>query len=580
MLAKPMTRTVLDDEFANDMVVAEAVSPTNRLRGWLLVGLLLCCLAPRVWMAWRLDTLCNDAVFYIQLAESYERGDLEAGLGQLRLNTFPPVLAWLHSAGLDWQTAGEIWGVALSSLTVLPLFGWLRRQFSERLAVVGCLLYAVHPKLVESSPELIRDPTFWLLWTLSLYLTWRAAAEVRLRWYLLSGLCIALALHTRFEGWTLYLPLIGWSVCRQVARARAERRDYQRMVRAAAGCAAAVALCPLLLLAINLTWLANQPRWEWGNFKRLEYVVLWSQATWAAIHGERRRTDEQTPGPAPGAEQPTAATALAAPPPTSLEASPRMSLARTLWMFVNALRRGFGALFGLGWILGFACCPRLWIRRDHLVLFVVAGCIGAGAWIHLWYAQATSSRYFLCIVLLASPCAAMGCCRAYRWLERAANRLLAASQLVRSTNTVVRREPWQNASPRAIALATLALLTLTANATELLAGQHPGRRREAALGRWILNEFGPDQQISTPKPLGLVGFYAQANTRALALEPAAMDGADLAVALPYVAKPHEIRKFTELARRRGLKPVDHRRLPSGYDWGGVVVLARVKTTGS
>ena len=30
----------------------------------------------------------------------------------------------------------------------------------------------------------------------------------------------------------------------------------------------------------------------------------------------------------------------------------------------------------------------------------VATCIAAAAWIHLWYGQATSSRYFLAIVLL------------------------------------------------------------------------------------------------------------------------------------------------------------------------------------
>ena len=47
----------------------------------------------------------------------------------------------------------------MSSLTVLPLFGWTRRQFDDRLATIACLLYAVHPKLIEWSPELVRDPS-------------------------------------------------------------------------------------------------------------------------------------------------------------------------------------------------------------------------------------------------------------------------------------------------------------------------------------------------------------------------------------------------------------------------------------
>ncbi|HEX5444837.1 MAG TPA: glycosyltransferase family 39 protein, partial [Pirellulales bacterium] len=453
-----MKLAALDLDFGNAVIDGRAEDAACQPRRWLLVGLVCACLAPRIWMAWRLDTLCNDGVFYIHLAEALERGDLDAGLGQLRLNTYPPILASLHALGLDWQAAGEMWGVALSSLTVLPLFGWLRRQFNDRLATVGCLLYAVHPKLVESSPELLRDPTFWLLWALSLYASWRAAAQQRLRWYLLAGLCIALAVHTRFEGWTLYLPLMGWTVCRPIAR-RAEAghggRGYRKIgaghegrgYRAAGGCAAAVAVCPLLLLAINVTWLAGQPHWEWGNFRRLEYVALWSRATWNALQGEDENRVVQNRvvqnrvvqnGVVQNRDElaPAASSQLVAPPAMNVSPSPepvvsepplRMSIVRTLWLYVNALRRGFGALLGISWMLGFLCCPRVWLRRDHLILFLVSGCVAAGAWVHLWYAQATSSRYFLSIVMLALPCAATGCCWACHWLERAANGVLAAS---------------------------------------------------------------------------------------------------------------------------------------------------------
>ncbi len=573
-----MKPAALDLNFGNAVIDGRAEDAAWPLRGWLLVGLVCACLVPRIWMAWRLDTLCNDGVFYIHLAEALQRGDLDAGLGQLRLNTYPPVLASLHALGLDWQAAGEMWGVALSSLTVLPLFGWLRRQFNDRLATVGCLLYAVHPKLVESSPELLRDPTFWLLWALSLYASWRAAAQQRLRWYLPAGLCIALAIHTRFEGWTLYLPLMGWTVCRPIAR-RAGAGHEGRGYRAAGGCAAAVAVCPLLLLAINVTWLAGQPHWEWGNFRRLEYVALWSRATWNALQGEdENRAEQNRVEPAP-----TASSQLVASPAMNVSPSPepvvsepplRMSVARTLWLYVNALRRGFGALLGISWMLGFLCCPRVWLRRDHLILFLVSGCVAAGAWVHLWYAQATSSRYFLSIVMLALPCAATGCCWVCRWLERAANGSLAASPDARRQSLLSQSEHRPYGWARAMAVFGAISLTLTANATEVLVGQHPGRGREAALGRWILAEFGPGRQISTPTPLGLLGFYAQATTHALNAEATALDSADLAVALPHQTTPHETKRFAELARSRGLRPIDRRRLPPGFDWRDAVVLAR------
>ena len=66
----------------------------------------------------------------------------------------------------------------MSSLTVLPLCGWVRRQFNDQTALLAGVLYAAHPVFIQWSPELIRDPTFWLLFMLTLYLLWRAVTEV------------------------------------------------------------------------------------------------------------------------------------------------------------------------------------------------------------------------------------------------------------------------------------------------------------------------------------------------------------------------------------------------------------------
>ena len=86
---------------------------------------------------------------------------------------------------MDWELAAAVWGVTISSLVVLPLWGWARRQFDDRVALVACLLYAVHPKMIEWSPEAMRDPTFWFLFMLAIYWLWRAITEVRYR--LFSG---------------------------------------------------------------------------------------------------------------------------------------------------------------------------------------------------------------------------------------------------------------------------------------------------------------------------------------------------------------------------------------------------------
>ena len=89
-------------------------------------------------------------------------------------------LAGLHRLGFDWETAAEFYGVLLSTLAVLPLFGWVRRQFDDRVATVACLLYAFHPKLIEWSPEAVREPSFWFFFLLALYLAMRRCGRSRL----------------------------------------------------------------------------------------------------------------------------------------------------------------------------------------------------------------------------------------------------------------------------------------------------------------------------------------------------------------------------------------------------------------
>ncbi|HEV3345244.1 MAG TPA: glycosyltransferase family 39 protein [Pirellulales bacterium] len=574
---------------------------------WLLASLVVCCLVPRAAMGLKLDAVCNDAVFYVDLARHYEQGDLAAGLGRLGLNVYPPVLAALHQLGVSWENAGKWWGIAAASLAVLPLYGWVRRQFDGRTALAGAMLYAFHPKLIEWSPELLRDPTFWLLWSLGLYASWRAAQEQTWRWYFMAGLAIAVAAHTRFEGWFLYLPLVGWSAWRLTpaglnSRARLadmspsrlslrERTSFRgakgdndaRLAiahgylddgfgsgaswrRVAAGVLLCVAVSPLLVVLANVTLLRDLSRWELGNFERLDYVAQWWQAAWSApaspiqfsqidASDGRLSLRERTPfRGAKGDEQ------AAAQPPA--EITERMPVSRMMRLYGNALRRGFGALFGILWLVGIVVGRRRLLRADHAILFPVAACIAAAAWIHLWYGQATSSRYFLAIALLACPCSATG----GLWVYDRLMALFAGLQTVR----------WR----RPAATAALVLATMAAGVGESLADRHDGRSREAWLGRWLLAEFGPASRIATIGPMPRIGFYARTTPSVLSPAEAALmdlsrDGRfDALVALRSGANEPRLEPMIERARASGYQAVEGRRLPPGYRWADLVLLVR------
>lgn len=550
-------------EFAPALAAGERLVQPLAGRGRLLAALLLACLIPRAVAAWKIDTLCKDGVFYVQLAEAYERGDVEAGLGRLRLNTYPFILAGLHASGLDWNLAARAWGVAVSSLVVLPLFGWVRRQFNDRAAVCACLLYAIHPKLIEWSGEAVRDPTFWFFWCCSLYATWRAVCEVRLAWFAAAGAAITLALNTRFEGWFLYLPLAWWTAWRYFALDRGRGR-------LASGAILAAAACPALLLAANLTYFSRLPHWELGHFGRLEYVALWCDSAIQGLSSKARI--EAGAGQAADSTPQSIATAPAfasrANPPSDGAAAPaplnapirRMSTSKTAVVFFNTLRRGIGGIFGVCWLVGFLSRPRFWLRGEHLALFALAGCVAAGIWIHLWYAQATSSRYFLSIVILASGCAAVGCLQIEGWLSRKLSQA--------GLSTVQRRT----------ALAAGLLVVCVLGLGEGLYTTYPGRQRDAAIGRWLKSRLGAERRIATSGPMELVDYYAAASARSLASDhAAALEQLDewrpgAAVLSRRALAPDELKQIVAGARELGFSPVAGGQLPRGYDWTDLVVL--------
>ena len=232
--------------------------------------LLAACLVPRAVAAWNWDVLWGDSLHYRYASICLEQGDFEQGFAEFGLNIYPLILIPLRHLGIDWQIAGKYFGVLVASCTVLPLWGWLRRMFDDRLAVIACLVYALHGKLIAISPLIIRDSTFWFLLALTLYYVWRAVGELRIGFFLAAGVALTLAVHTRTEGWLLLIPLLGWGACRWSTRRR-RRRTCVWLV----GTLLCLAVIPAAVTVVNFTWLREHPRWEFLRPGHLQLAVDW-----------------------------------------------------------------------------------------------------------------------------------------------------------------------------------------------------------------------------------------------------------------------------------------------------------------
>jgi hypothetical protein len=505
-------------DYPNALLAPQPARPAASPRYLWLAGLLVTCLLPRMLVASRVESVCPDGVFYLTLAKALTAGDLAGGLQLMHLNTFPVTLAALHRAGIPWDATGKVWGVLISTLVVLPLFGWLRRQFDDRVAVVGCLLYAVQPQLLRWSPEMIRDPSFWFFFTLSLYWLWRAEVEVRPGLFWLAGAAIALAALTRTEGLLLLIPLACWSW----TRCRALRQGRRTLVLGVLAC---LSVAPSLVLLVNLTLLHRHSHWEWARLDPLEFIKIWLRAQAESV------TSGETSAAAVG-----------------------LSFKDMLREFLPSLYKGFSPVFGLLMLGGMAAWWRIWLRRDQQPLFYTSLALLASIWCHLWIGHSTCPRYLLPIVIMASPFAALGLLGLVRQVAGATDRLRVPAGLVR------------------LAIAGCLVVVAMSEVGIALRNDFRQRRVEVELGRWLNQRCGPKPMlVGSHGPTEVVNYYSQGSCRTF---PVTAPPDEILVAvgqshpdmLLLVCTRHQDYHRPELLERihrAGLRPLDEPKLLNG-----------------
>ncbi len=458
-------------------------------RAGLVMLLVAVCFLPRAIFAVGWNQLWTDSVSFHNASVALSQRDWNGAFGEFGLNLYPIVLWLLRSLFADWETAAKWFSVAAASIAVVPLFGWTRRQFDDRVAIVACLCYAVHGKLVAMSCLAIRDPLFWLLLLTAFYLFWRAAVEQRWWLHLASGALLLLNVHLRTEGWLLLVPLLGWNAIRAYWGGRAVA------VRAAAGVILALAVVPLCLCAINTTWLRDAPQW---SLLRRDHARL--------LHDYLRppAADDEAASPTgpSSADGTVAKAATSSPAPQTTrdngwvaDFNPllpgKMSSAVVARKLIVQLIKAYTYPLGILAIVGTMAWFGVYRRGEHLVLLVM-GILLLGA---VWVRSAVHSndpRYFIPIVLASMPWMALGAFRIKEKLEALLGRLGVAR----------RRDVWA-----AVLLAAAVLIPSVAD-MKLSWGRY--MVAHAQLGRWLGAQFGDGLTIAAnTAELRLVQYYSK-----------------------------------------------------------------------
>jgi len=462
-----------------------------------LAALLALSLLPRALVAFQLGPVCDDGYFYLAVSEAYERGDFDTALWYLNINIYPVLIAGFDWLGADPIVAAKTWGVAVATLTILPLFGWLRRLLDRRVALAACGLYAIHPEFIEVSPEPIRDATFWLLAATSLYLLWRAAAERRAWQFVAAGLAVAAAAHTRSEGWLLMLPAIGWPLVRW----REARSDRFRM---SLGTATVFAMTPLFVLLFNITVLRHHDKWELGKLEHFRLAGHWIVGS-AGVEGGTPAASSAVPpaflGSAAISATSAASSELVA-NVTHLATKARTANDRHHPGASTYLKSAVHALEPVPLIMmliGAVGWPHLLLRREHLVLSAICVAVLVGVWVRQVTLGEINGRYFLACFFPASGAAGLGT-------------LWVLARLERGWHAFAQR---RGAARAAVGVAFVIGL---AHVAEAVAAQHPSREREAAMGLRLRKQLGGDRRILVLPQACRVGYYAGGHLPVVALD--------------------------------------------------------------
>lgn len=536
MVERAVWRAVASEDYPNRLVVGAQPLPHPR---WHIISLLLLlCFLPRAWEALHRETVWTDSITYHEASVALEHGNYDKAFEYLGLNIYPPILWAMRAAGLDWEVAGSWWSVLFGTLAVLPLYGWVRRQFDDRIALCAGALYAVHGRLIGMSAIVLRDAMFWFLLLATLYCAWRAIVELRWRHFLLGGVALTLCVHLRTEGWFV-LPIAAvWAA----VRFRALGRERLRLML---GCCATLAIIPLSVALVNLTVLRSHPQWD---FVRRNHVTV--------------VTNFKAPSPD------VAAVALPQSDFETITIAKGMSPWKNGGKLVHQWIKAHGYLhFGLA-VIGILAVWRVFFRRDHLAEWGIVGCLFAALWVRSVY-SGCDVRYFLPAALVAFP-----------WMGIGFFTLASA---------LMRRLPQLTASRlrEAAAIAGLLAVATVPALWEVELSWCKFMDGEAAIGRWIRHDIGPGVSIRTnTEDLRLVQYYSQSRLTEPFCVQAAMAGQSLDwlnAAPPDLVivradrkrgtAPYEQFAGSILDRGLGYQRVPSDRLPTACD--GMIVLSRV-----
>ncbi|MBA4389479.1 MAG: hypothetical protein C0399_00880 [Syntrophus sp. (in: bacteria)] len=154
--------------------------------------------------------IAPDGVLYIKVAKDISLGNFQSVTEYGFFNLYSFLIALFQTIFRDWELSGKMVSIVFGSLTIIPLYCLVRGLFNQNVAIVSALFYIVHPRFVEYSSDVLREPVFWFFSVAALWLAWEGISRKKYFPFILSSLATGFAMFTRLEGALIFFIVILW----------------------------------------------------------------------------------------------------------------------------------------------------------------------------------------------------------------------------------------------------------------------------------------------------------------------------------------------------------------------------------
>jgi len=322
---------------------------------------------------------------------------------------YPVLVGLLIPVTGNPEQAARILGMLLGTGVVLAGYGLDRRLFRDELAaLLAGLLLAFCPPLIWQS-GCVRNFGLWcLLWSMAILATWRAGESLKVPWAIAAGILWAAAYYARFEALVAALVAAGWLVYQAWQNRQSQGRPPMVDFVHKAGLIAGGMLFFLLLACLPYFVFVHGLIGRWVPAPRFDDISYPN-----FIYYETGLTIPElphVPRDPHGLERLT----------VSIATIPRAL--KSIWFIMNPM-------------LWLAMAMGLWTRRNHKGAgFLLL--MGTPALSYVFVSGLTQNlRYYIFLILLLMPLAALGLCDLYRghwegWFNSAKFRWFSLMALV------------------------------------------------------------------------------------------------------------------------------------------------------